>query len=91
MTKKNDLKKMADVGIPDTPTLGLTYPLRVGKRRQWGHSSPHRKCRRLKWMVPYQTHVDYFVGQSNIRSTNLSIYVLQLICSGYSAKQKSSA
>jgi hypothetical protein len=34
------------------------YPPSIGKRRQWGHPSPPRTCRHLKWMVPKLIFLD---------------------------------
>ena len=41
------ISKIADVGNPKTPT-----PLASATIGPWGHPSPPKTCRRLKWMVP---------------------------------------
>ena len=55
------ISKIADVGKLKTPT-----PLASANIGTWGHPSPPKTCRRLKWMVPlYIYSIQLFANPHN--------------------------
>ena len=60
------ISKIADVGKPKTPT-----PLASANIGTWGHPSPPKTCRRLKWMVPKAFCLEIFFVLNRFQIFNM--------------------